>query len=367
MSAFSLREVPMPPPVEQTENLLAVKCNLCHDTGMNPKGAKTEAYSCEENCPTGALVRVNPREYFSEINQTLGLVQRSKTHAIGENIHKFDLWATIWHIVGVLLVLGFGGIAAWATMTFAQDIPLSLGGWVTMRWLTGLTGLASIVWVMAYPFRKQVYRRRAGALRYWMLTHIYLGVLAAAVLLVHGGTESGGLLTTSLMISFDMVIASGIFGAACYVIVPRFMTRIEREPLLLEDLEARREELRAELVRVADQTVNQQLSDLIQRKVRRRFLGLGYLVRQYIKKEDLETMLAGAREEFRSAAEGMSRSDDARLMEAVENAATLRRVDSLVYLHKLLKSWIAPHVLFTSLMLVLMVIHIVQVIYFNVR
>jgi hypothetical protein len=63
----------------------------------------------------------------------------------------------------------------------------------------------------------------------------------------------------------------------------------------------------------------------------------------------------------------MSVSDDARLMQAVENAATLRRVDSLVYLHRLLKLWIAPHVLFTSIMLVLMLVHVIQVIYFNVR
>ncbi len=63
----------------------------------------------------------------------------------------------------------------------------------------------------------------------------------------------------------------------------------------------------------------------------------------------------------------MSRADDARLMEAVENAATLRRVDALVYLHQSLKLWVAPHVLFTSLMLVLMLIHIAQVVYFNVR
>ncbi len=366
-SAFSLSEAKMPEPVEQTENLLAVKCNLCHDTGMNPKGAKTEAYSCEENCPTGALVRVNPREYFDEVNQAIGFIQRTETHAIGVNIHKFDLKATIWHVIGVFFVLVLGGLAVWATRFFAQDIPLSTGGWMTMRWLTGLTGLVSIVWVMAYPLRKQVYRRRAGALRYWMLSHIYLGVLAGVVLLVHGGTSSGGLLTTALMISFDMVIASGLFGAACYIIVPRFMTKIEREPLLLEDLEARREELRAELVRATEQTANEELHVLIQRKVRRRFLGLGYLIRQYFKKEDLPTMLADAREEFRSAAEKMSRSDDARLMEAVENAATLRRVDALCYLHQSLKLWVAPHVLFTALMLVLMLIHIVQVVYFNVR
>jgi hypothetical protein len=78
-------------------------------------------------------------------------------------------------------------------------------------------------------------------------------------------------------------------------------------------------------------------------------------------------MLAKARKEFRKAADSMSRSDDTRLMEAVENAATLRRVDALCYLHQMLKLWIAPHVLFTSLMLVLMAIHIVQVVYFNVR
>jgi len=367
LSAFALSEGSMPEPVTQTENLLAVKCNLCKDTGLNPPNAKTAAYSCEENCPTGALVRVNPREYFDEVNQTIGLIQRSKTHAIGVNIHKFDLWATIWHIIGILSVIVLGGLAVWATRTFSQDVPLSPGSWLTIRWLTGLTGLAGIAWVMAYPMRKQVYRRRAGALRYWMLSHIYLGILAGVILLVHGGTSSGGLLTTLLMISFDLVIATGLFGVAVYVIVPRLMTRIEREPLLLEDLEARREELRAELVRAADATANEDLKRLIQRKVRRRFLGLGYLFRQYFKQEDLRTMLAEARSEFRNDAASMDRADDARLMETVENAATLRRVDALCYLHQSLKLWIAPHVLFTSLMLVLMAIHIVQVAYFNVR
>jgi hypothetical protein len=220
---------------------------------------------------------------------------------------------------------------------------------------------------MAYPARKQIYKRRVGALRYWMLSHIYIGVLAGVLLLVHGGTSTGGLLTTTLMISFDLVIATGLFGAACYVIVPRFLTRIEREPLLIEDLEARREELRAELVRATDESSSKELSQLIQRRVRRRFLGLGYLFQQYLKREDLLAMLADAREEFKDAAGSLSRTDNARLMEAVENAATLRRVDALCYLHYLLKLWVAPHVLFTSIMLILMLIHIVQVVYFNVR
>jgi Fe-S-cluster-containing dehydrogenase component/CRP-like cAMP-binding protein len=366
-SAFSIGEAPLPEPVEQTENLLAVKCNLCKGTGLNPPGAKQAAYSCEENCPTGALVRVNPREYFDEVRGTIGLIQRDATHAIGRNIHKSDILATLWHVAGFGSVLIGGILAIWATLKYTQDIALIRGSWLTMRWLTGLVGLAGIVWVMVYPMRKSVYRRRAGALRYWMLSHVYLGVLAGVMLLVHGGTTSGGLLTTSLMISFDLVIASGLFGIACYVIVPRVMTRMEGEPLLVEDLEKRREELRAELVRSAENADTVELRDLIQRKVRRRFLGLGFLLRQYFKKEDLSSMLAAARSAFKPFADKMNRSDDAQLMIAVENAATLRRVDALVYLHYLLKVWLAPHVLFTSIMLVLLVLHILQVVYFNVR
>jgi hypothetical protein len=306
---------------------------------MNPAGAVRAAYSCEENCPTGALVRVNPREYFGEAGQTLGLFQQSKTHALGVNIHKSDPWARIWHVVGTFLVVTGAISAFWMTYTYTQDAPLRDGSWLTMRWVTGLTGLLSIIWVMLYPARKQVYRRRAGALRYWMLTHIYIGVLAALLILIHGGTSSGGLLTSVLMISFDLVIASGILGIACYLIVPRIMTRIEREDL----------------------------DRLIQTKVRRRFFSISFLLRQYFLREDLKTMHANARSDFRDDAEGMSRMEEARLMEAVETASTIRRIDALCYLHRSLKLWVAPHVLFTAVMLVLMVVHIIQVIYFNVR
>jgi hypothetical protein len=55
------------------------------------------------------------------------------------------------------------------------------------------------------------------------------------------------------------------------------------------------------------------------------------------------------------------------LQDAVEAAVTLRRVDSLIFLHRLLKLWIAPHVLATSLMLALMLVHIIQVVFFSQR
>ncbi len=365
LSAFSLNQVAVPPPVTDMEDLLAVKCNLCQDTGLNPPNSKSKAYSCEENCPTGALLRVNPREYFSEVKDTIGLIYRDKTHAIGKNIHKFDLIATLWHIFGIFGAILGGGLALWATKRFTQDSPLFPNFWLTMRWATGLAGLAGIAWVMAYSFRKQIYRKRAGALRYWMLSHIYFGVLAGFLILVHGGTNSGGLLTSLLMVSFDLTIASGLFGVFCYLVVPRLLTRIEGEPLLLEDLQTRREELRAELVLLNEETQNDELRKIIRNDVRRRYLGLGFLFKQFLGVEDLKTMLAAARERFHPLADNLSQRDGLVLMNAVETAATLRRIDALCYLHQSLKLWLAPHVFFTSVMLVLMVVHIFQAVYFN--
>ncbi len=364
---FSLKPAMIPKPVTQTEDLLAIKCNLCQGTPLNPANATRKTYSCEESCPTGALVRVNPREYFSEVKNTLGLIYKDQTHAIGRNIHQRDVGAILWHIFGIMIILAGGYFALWGTLKFSQDALLLPDSWLTMRWITGLLGLGGITWVMLYPLRKQIYRHRAGALRYWMLTHIYLGILAGFVLLIHGGTTSTGLLTTLLMISFDLVIASGIFGVFCYIVVPRIMTSIEGEPLLLEDLQQRREELRAKLAEISESDTNPELQNLVKTRVKPLFLSLGYLLRQYFKKEDLKTMLARAREKFKMEAESLGRSEGVRLIAAVEDAATLRRIDALCYLHRLLKLWVAPHVFFTSLMLILMVVHIVQVVYFNVR
>ena len=96
-----------------------------------------------------------------------------------------------------------------------------------------------------------------------------------------------------------------------------------------------------------------------------RFLSFGYLVKQYVSRAPLGEMLASASRKYQKDAESLSNPSDRRKFErAVEAAATLRRIDALILLHRSLKLWLLPHVIFTSLMLALMVVHIVQVIYF---
>jgi Fe-S-cluster-containing dehydrogenase component/CRP-like cAMP-binding protein len=354
-----------PQPVTDVDNLLATKCNLCHGTQLNPPGVKREAFSCEESCPTGALVRVNPREYFAEVNSRLGLVFRDKTHALGRNIHKRDPLALAWHFVGTLLTLATVAGTIWALERYGMDARLG-GTWLTVRWITGIVGLGGVAAVMTYPMRKQVYRRRAGALRYWMLAHVYLGLVAGVALLLHGGATTGGLLTSLLMISFDAVVLTGVFGTAVYYVAPRVMTSIEGEPLLVEDLRARRTELTETLAEIG-QCGSEALRDFIKKKVRGKVFSFRYLLRQYVKREELTELLAAARGEYEQQARALDPESRALLLEAVEATVMLRRVDSLIYLHQLLKLWLAPHVVATSLMLALMFVHVVQVVFFVVR
>ena len=362
---FSFRIDDAPPPAA-ADDLVAIKCNLCEETSMNPPGARRQAYSCEENCPTGALVRVNPVEYFEEVNSAQGFVFRDQTHAIGRNIHKRDPLARAWHLAGVSATLLAIAAVVWGLARYGFDNVLA-GSWLTMRWLTGLTGLAGVAVVMTYPLRKQVYRRRAGALRYWMLAHVYAGVIAGVVLLLHAGPQTGGLLTSLLYFVFDLVILSGVAGTAAYIVAPRIMTRIEGEPLLVEDLEARRAELKQQAASILEQSQGW-LKDEIRDRIFARYSSRGFLWRQLWRREELKSLLAQAREELKTRTTRLATPDERDLLlSAVETAVTLRRVEALLLLHRSLSSWIPIHVVSTAAMLALMIVHIGQVVFFNGR
>lgn len=365
---FSLTTPPPLPyiPLTPADDVVAIKCNLCEHTPLNPEGAPRQAYSCEENCPTGALLRVDPVTYFTEVDKTRGLIFRDQTQAFGRNIHKSDPLAKALHISGAVLIL-LASVTAILGLAIRGFDGVLVGTWLTMRWATGIVGLFGIAAVMTYPLRKQVYRRRAGALRYWMLAHVYIGGLAGLILMLHAGRHTGGMLTTLLYLAFDVVIASGLFGIASYIIAPRIMTSIEGEPLLIEDLVARRDELRQEFDEITKQSEGW-LKEEIENQVVRKFLSFSFLMRQFMRREQLTALLANARRAFKERLTRLATAEERTLLlRAVETAVTMRRVDALIYLHKVLKLWIAPHVISTSIMLALMVVHVIQVVYFAVK
>src|SRR6185369_16703100 len=185
------------------------------------------------------------------------------------------------------------------------------GSWLTLRWLTGIFGFVGVAVVMSYPFRKQVYRRRAGAL-----------------------------LTRLLYVAFDLTLLSGIVGILSYWVMPRIMTRIEGEPLLVEDLEGRRKELQSDTRTILEKS-DGWLKEEIRDRVYPRFLSWGFLWRQIWRREELKGLLAQARQEFKDRTTRLTTDEERELLiDAVETAVTLRRVDALLTLHWLLRFWI---------------------------
>jgi len=168
------------------------------------------------------------------------------------------------------------------------------------------------------------------------------------------------------MISFDLVILTGLFGILCYFVAPRMLTRIEGQPLLIEDLMSRREELSEELGATMA-AASPEARKLIQKRVLKRCLSLPFLLRQYIRRESLDQIISMVNRELKPVAASLSAYERGNFFSAVEKAVTMRRVDALIYLHQSLKLWLAPHVILTSLMLALMIVHIIQVIYFLAR
>src|SRR4029453_19420783 len=154
---------PLPPEVQQTDDLLAVKCNLCAGTPLNPDGVKRQAYSCEESCPTGALLRVDPRSYFAEIKNIEGLVFKGPTQAIARHTSHKDFGKRVTHAIGIVVTLISIGLTVLGLMDYGLETPL-VGAWFDLRWITGIVGFVGIVGLMTYPVRKQIYKRRAGPL-----------------------------------------------------------------------------------------------------------------------------------------------------------------------------------------------------------
>jgi Fe-S-cluster-containing dehydrogenase component/CRP-like cAMP-binding protein len=374
-----------PKPVVGEEDLVAIKCNLCNTTSLNPLDKngqpiyKEHKYNCVEACPTGACMRVSPTDYFPEIaNISIGkafTTPGGKTLQARKVTPK-DRGKQLVHLLGLLFTFALCGLTMWGIVKNGLGTPLLNTNWFNFRWITGLVGLVGIVVVMMYPMRRQVWLRRSGPLRYWMLMHAYAGVIAGTVLLLHGGTSLGGVLTASLMISFDLVILTGLIGIILYWVGPRILTQIEEEPLLIEDLTQRREELYQE---IADVTVTAQINAKEQGrekvfadsflKARDRVLNtvtsLGFLMQQYLKRQSLDDLLASAEQHFQKDIGSLSNpSEKEAFIRLIRAAATVRRIDALVYIHRALKLWLPPHVIFTSLMLALMLVHIFQVTYY---
>lgn len=88
----------------------------------------------------------------------------------------------------------------------------------------GVSAFAIMIFESLLGVRKALPAWRIGRLETWMVSHLWLGFAAAGLVCLHTGLRRGGVMTTSMLVLFSIVVGTGIFGALVQHFIPRIMT-----------------------------------------------------------------------------------------------------------------------------------------------
>ncbi len=125
-----------------------------------------------------------------------------------------------------LVLITLGTLAAFA---WSGAIRVESGGWPGGSTLPGLLFGTAGALILLFEFliwpRKKLRSWRIGAAQVWMRAHIWLGLWAVPLIVLHSGLQLGGRLSIVLMVLFIVVIISGIFGLLLQQVLPRVMLR----------------------------------------------------------------------------------------------------------------------------------------------
>ena len=129
-------------------------------------------------------------------------------------------------IIGICLVTAATAAAYVAEWSAAGRLP---GGSSRTGLVAGIAaGLIILFELLLWP-RKRVRSWRIGSAQSWLRAHIWLGLLAVPLVLMHARLLFiGGLLNWALMTLFMLVIASGVWGLVLQQYIPR--TLLEEVP-----------------------------------------------------------------------------------------------------------------------------------------
>lgn len=88
----------------------------------------------------------------------------------------------------------------------------------------GVAALAILLFCAALPLRRRLLGLEVGTASSWLRAHIWLGLLAWPLVLVHSGFRAGGSLALALVVLLALVVASGLLGLALQNVLPRVIS-----------------------------------------------------------------------------------------------------------------------------------------------
>lgn len=124
----------------------------------------------------------------------------------------------------VVTAVVLAGSIAWY-IAASRGAGALVGGGSLVGLVTGVIAGAIIAFEMLLWPRKWLRRLRLIPAKFWMVGHIWLGLLVLPMAILHSGFHLGGLLPTLLMTLLVLVYISGLYGLVLQQLLPRWMLR----------------------------------------------------------------------------------------------------------------------------------------------
>jgi hypothetical protein len=204
------------------------------------------------------------------------------------------------------------------------------------RWYGG-TGASLMVFLALYVARRGNYRRRLGSLEVWYRAHLWVGIVALALVGVHCGFRGRGLFLTLLQVAFWGSIASGVAGWLLQTWLKGTLLRCEPRPLVMAPLAAgiaaERAALSARLATAGERDLERALRAVA--ALRRRHL---WRFPSGVAWEAMATAQGG-----RALAHHLNCLDPDDTLVALESLARLNRLEVLASYHRYMRAWTTVH------------------------
>lgn len=337
-----------------TSPQVASKCDLCRDY---------EAPACVQACPTGSLIRLDPKQAFTEVAALLA------THQPGQHppATRSSRWLNLATLAIIVIAITCAGVAATARTRDLIEPGTGIGLWmgavaaILMLMLVGhsLPKRMTRLWMR----RRSPSARTAGTkpvrsrLRFFLLIHLFLGLLLPGAVLAHAGSHLSGTISGLLHVATWLVIGLGIAGALTYRLIPSALAKLERRGDLPEDLPERRQFLLDRMQReLSGRSVE------LKRVARAILLpyahtSLGWL-QLLASTRSLREEQSRLKQHVYSLFEPQLHARLAGLDDIVRTVVDLRALPARRLLTFCLRAWLIPHILVSALTLVLLSLHI---------
>lgn len=236
------------------------------------------------------------------------------------------------------------------------------GSW--LGYALGTIGAGLIVWLALLGIRKRAMTRGRWSLKAWTSAHVYLGLALIVFATLHTGFQFGWNVHTLAYALMMLVILSGIYGIAVYVLLPQGLSDSRSEmtaPQMIEAVGSLNKQIGISAQSLSDEDGAVVLGSLDDDP----FGGGAWrrLSGSYPRCPN-----AGALAYLRDRLEESGGKEEAALDQVVQllekKAAALQRLRGYIRRRALLEVWLFVHVPLTFVLLAALVAHIVSVFFY---